>query len=175
MIITERDRIDSLLELFPDIFDHKTVLYVGARGNRFDLSSEFRKAEYKITVLEIFPKNVEYLETLDWITKVIEGDVRDFKVNRKFDIVFWWHGPEHIAEDELETTLEYLEKKAKVAVVLGCPYGTRKQGNLGGNPNEKHISSWDGNKFEDLGYEISCLGEINRSKGRHITAVKKVK
>lgn len=30
------DRTKSLLRLIPDIFDVKTVLYIGARADRFD-------------------------------------------------------------------------------------------------------------------------------------------
>ena len=165
------DRTESLNRLIPDLYNYKTVLYVGARSDRFDYGEDFKKAGCDITILEIHPSNVKHLEKLGYL--VHQGDVRRWNALIKYDIVFWWHGPEHIEESELKETLSRLEQYARVAVVLGCPWGEFNQGAIHGNENEKHVSSLDFIMFEELGYDVECLGRKD-VRGSNITAVKKI-
>jgi len=169
-----RCRTASLERMVPDLYSYYSVLYVGARTDRMDYGDEFRKGPTKIDVLEIFKPNVIYLKSLDWINEVHHGDVRSCSIDKDYDIVFWWHGPEHIKEEELANTLTWLEEKAKVAVVLGCPWGKSPQGHLHNNPNEEHVSHYDYQIFEDLGYKVECIGEKD-VVGSNITSVKFVK
>lgn len=172
-IIKDLDRTKSLHRLIPNLYKHKSVLYVGARTDRMDYGEEFKNAGYKIDIIEIFKKNVDYLLQIPWINDVYHQDVRSVIVPEKYDIVFWWHGCEHIPSEDLEDTLYKLEKIAKVAVVLGMPWGYYKQRALLGNPNEEHISYNEHGVFEKRGYEVECLGLIN-VKGSNLTAVKYV-
>jgi hypothetical protein len=172
-----QDRTDSLKRLTPDLFDYKTVLNIGARTSRFDYGEDFKKANYDITILEPFLPNVQYLKTISWVNKVIQGDVRDLsyfiKNKIKFDVVFWWHGPEHIPEDDLRKVLPELEKISNHLVVLGCPWGDYPQGHIDGNPYEAHVGSYSYDIFEDYDYEVECLGEYN-VPGSNVTSVKRI-
>ena len=85
--------------------------------------------------------------------------------------MFWWHGPEHVDVSILPNTIAKLESFANIAVVLGCPWGDYEQGDIEGNCYEKHVSSLDYPFFENLGYNVECLGEIN-TPGSNITCVK---
>lgn len=169
------DRTKSLLRLIPNLFDQcsKSVLYIGARTDRFDYGEEFRNAGYEIILLEVWPENTLYLSRIPWLKKVIQADITlyNFSQDDKFDIVFWWHGPEHIEETKIPITLKRLESVTNEYIILGCPWGKFEQGELYNNPFEKHISYLDYNIFEDLGYETECLGEKNLY-GSNITAVK---
>lgn len=167
------NRTESLNRLIPDLYNYNSVLYIGARSDRFDYGKDFRAYNYEITVLEAFDKNVNYLKNIDWIKEVIHGDVTDIDVGEKYDIVFWWHGPEHIKENQLNDTITKLERYANVAVVLGCPWGLFPQKALHNNPFEIHVSHNDYQIFEDLGYNVECLGTKNK-KGSNITAVKRI-
>jgi hypothetical protein len=134
------------------------VLYVGARTNRFDFGEEFRKAGSEVTILEIFQKNVEHLRTIPWLKEVIHGDVRDFQTDQRFDVVFWWHGPEHLEQEEIQPALERLEAICDRLMVIGCPWGHAEQHDIFGNPHEEHLSHLDYPLFENLGYQVECIG-----------------
>jgi hypothetical protein len=169
-----RCRTESLLRLMPDLFSERSVLYIGARSDRMDYGEEFKKAKATIDVLEIYKPNVDYLKKINWINEVFLGDVRTFNIEKKYDVIFWWHGPEHILESELKSTLDRLEKKAETAVILGCPWGEFHQGPDYGNENEIHESHYDYTIFEDLGYTVECLGNKN-THGSNITSIKFLK
>ena len=170
------NRTQSLLRLAPDLFNYKSVLYVGAKPNRHHYADVFHKKDYVVTFLEVFDENVAGLLALDWINEVIKGDVRNcgpILQGRRFDVVFFWHGPEHLTEDETLVTLPELERLARRLVVLGCPWGTYQQGAVGGNPFERHVAAFDYEFFETKGYAVECLGEKNVA-GSNITSVKRL-
>jgi len=166
------NRLESLNRLIPDLFigKYKTVLYIGARNGGIDLGEQFRNAGYEISILEIFPPNVEYLKTVPWVKEVFLGDARTFSTNNKWDVVFWWHGPEHIQESEIPAALENLKKLANKLVITGNPWGRYEQESLYGNIHEIHISHLDYTLFESCGYTVECLGQKN-VMGSNITSV----
>jgi hypothetical protein len=169
----DRDRKASLDRLAPDLWTCADVLYVGARTDRIDFGEELRAANLRISILEVFGPNVDYLRKLDWLEAVYHGDVRSFPVPRRYDAVFWWHGPEHISEKDLPGALARLEERARRMVVLGCPWGKHGQGKLHDNPHERHVSHYDYPLFEELGYRVECLGQKG-SVGSNLTAVKRI-
>ena len=110
-------------------------------------------------VLEIWEPNIEALQKLNFFNKVIQGDVREIYkyVDQDYDVIFWWHGPEHIKKEELESTLNNIEDLATTMVVLGCPWGDYPQGALEKNPYEVHVSAYQPGDFRDLGYQVEWL------------------
>ena len=127
-------RIKQLKDSIPDIWSYRTVLYVGARTGRIDFGRQFRRNGYEIDILDIFEPNVAFLRTIPWTNEVIHGDVREVDdiIDTTYDVVFWWHGPEHIERYELESTLLKLENVASNLVVCACPWGIFEQGNFMG-------------------------------------------
>jgi len=165
----------GLLKLAPDIFNHKSVLYIGAKKGRHDFLEDFQKSGCNITVLEIFKQNAEDLKGVSWISEVIEGDVCNFFTDKKFDVIFWWHGPEHIKEEKLAMTLKKLESFANNCVILGCPWGNVSQKiGVDENPFEEHVSFFNEGYFESLGYKTDYSG-VKDTMGSNILSVKKVK
>lgn len=166
-------RKDNLLALCPEIFESKSVLYVGARPSRADFLDDFHKNGCGITILEIYPENAEYFKKFPWL-EVVEGDVRNFFTDRKFDTIFWWHGPEHIEERDLEMTLKKIESFANKFVVLGCPWGMVPQWkSLEKNPFEEHKAFFDTGYFERLGYKTDYSGVKGRM-GSNIISYKRM-
>ena len=159
------DRTASLMRLIPGLFD-MDCLYVGARVDRMDYYKDFKKQP---TIIEAWEPNVHHLNGLDY--NVLLGDIVTFEFLsfEKYEVVMWWHGPEHIKHEELQPTLEKIEKVATKAVVLGCPWRGVEQGEIHNNPYEKHLSFLDYEDFES--YQVECLGNID-DKGSNITAVK---
>jgi hypothetical protein len=169
-------RFERLLKEAPDVFKYKTVLYVGARQDRYDFLETFNKNRYEIDVLEIFQPNVDFLKTIPWIKNIIKGDVTDFKTDKRYDVVFWWHGPEHIEKGEIPRALSYLESITNNLIVLGCPWGNVPQGHNLEDKNiyEKHLASFDVGFFEDFGYKADYFG-LKDKMGSNIIAVKETK
>ena len=166
------DRMASICLLAPDLFSgkYKTVLNVGASMNRFHYSKLFEDAGFEVTVLEAYKPNVDFLKSLNkW--NIIEGDVSKYKFNKKFDVTFWWHGPEHVTSDVLPSALENLESATNYITILGSPYGKYEQGAYGGNPYEVHCGHYTPDVFELLGYTYLTIGEKD-VPGSNITSVK---
>lgn len=144
----------------PDIWQYDNVLYVGARESRIDFGREFRRNNYQIDVLEVFRPNVDFLKEVAWLNQVYQGDVRqvDEVIGQEYDIVFWWHGPEHIDKAELKETLRRTESVATKLIVCGCPWGVYEQEEAYGNPFEEHRAHLLPEDFACLGYEVSAIG-----------------
>jgi|GEM_PF-1130257 len=157
-IYVKEGQKESLLKIAPDVFKYKSVLYIGASIERSLFLEEFIKANYQITILEIFEKNVDFYKNQKNIKEVLQGDVINYDFKEKFDVVFWWHGPEHIDANCLSETVKKLESIANNIVVMGCPYGRHEHGEIYGNIYEKHLSSYNEGYFEDLGYTVDYFG-----------------
>ncbi|MDP2652064.1 MAG: hypothetical protein Q8O94_02920 [bacterium] len=169
-----KNRTESLLRLFPDIFNCKSVLYIGAKKKRSHYADNFVKAGAFVSVLEAHKPNIDGLVDEPWIHELIHGDVRLYETDKKYDVVFWWHGPEHIESNLLSYVVAKLEAIATKGVVLACPWGKYIQGASGGNEYEVHLSHYHHEIFESMGYEVECLG-IMDVPGSNITSVKLLK
>lgn len=147
----------------PELFDgtHRTVLYVGASRLRRHFLAEFIEAYDIITILELFEGNVAYLweKYRDPGIRVIHDDVRraDEIFTERFDVIFFWHGHEHLQEREVCDVLGRLEAMANL-VVLGMPYGHYPQGPEYGNMHEAHLWHIYPKDIERYGYTVDTLG-----------------
>ena len=158
----------QVLSNLPDLFygsSYRTVLYVGANKRRQYFLDWFERVGYtRIVVLEAFEENAEFLKAeIDakmLAIEVVHGDIRDAgNIPGKFDVAFFWHGPEHLRKDEIEPALKNLEAASKV-VVLACPNGVYPQGAEYGNPYEEHLSAIYQQLLEGLGYETDVMGRV---------------
>ena len=167
-----RDRTESLARMIPELFTgkYKSVLYIGARINRCDYLHQFRQSGYVIDIVEVFEPNACYYSAMEWIRQVYNIDIKDYIPATPYDVIFWWHGPEHVSTDDLPAILWNLEKSCKI-IILGCPWGIFDLKPDYGNSHEEHISHLDYKFFEDRGYTTECLGEKD-VPGSNITSVK---
>ena len=159
----ELDRLEQLKRCIPDIFSYKTLLYIGVNARRYEMVLSFLGAGYVIHYLEIWPKNIWGLNEI--FKNVYQGDVRHIEaagVDKKYDVVMWWHGPEHIEQKDLNPTLEKLKKIATKLVVLACPYGIYRQGPVDGNMYEAHLSAYYRRSFDPLDWEMDVIGTANK-------------
>lgn len=154
----------------------RRVLYVGANrtGSNQGLA-ELKKAGCRVTIVEIWPANVEYCRMRLKVERVVQGDVREIDSlelpHYRYEVVVWRHGPEHVGRGEVAATLAKLEAVG-YAVVVSCPWGVRVQGVGNGNPYEEHLTSLYPVEFEGLGYEAVTVGTRGQ-KGSHIVAWKR--
>lgn len=170
------------IKAIPDIFDYETMLYIGANPRRIELADMFYLKGYEIDVLEIWEPNFKAL--VEWNKKwkifryIHLGDVRliDQKFRAywfKWDIILFWHGPEHLPKLDVAPALKKLEAKANHLVIIGCPRGEYHQDPIDGNPYERHECFLYEEDFHALGY---CTATVRPKKprGSNITAWKRI-
>lgn len=154
-----------------------SLLYIGARPDAHSWLDELAEAGNSINILEIWEDNVIGLTRAGYGNKasINIGDVRkvDEIYIQKFDYIFWWHGPEHVFLDEIYTTLERLEARARRLVAVACPWGLYPQGAHKGNPHEEHKTTLYPESFTKLGYEVATDGRENEA-GSEIVAWKRL-
>lgn len=161
----------------PKVYTYDTLLYIGASPSRFELIDEFYYANYAIDVLEIFEPNVQALEVINrrWkiFNKIMLGDVRKVEeiLQHRYDIIVFWHGPEHLGLLDFVPTMKKLEDFAKKLLICGCPWGDYPQGSIKGNVHERHITSLFPKDFEKIGFKTSTLR--NPGRGSNLLAWKK--
>ena len=152
----------------PNVYAYDTLLYIGASPSRFELIDEFYYANYEIDVLEIFEPNVQALEVMNrrWkiFNKIMLGDVRRIEeiLQHQYDVIVFWHGPEHLGLLDFVPTMRKLENFAKHLLICGCPWGDYPQGAVKGNVHEKHACSLFPEDFQKLGFKTSTLRQPGR-------------
>lgn len=158
----------------PQLFSQPgSLLYVGARPDAHSWLPQLYEAGNRITVLEIWPLNIQGLREDVRIGELIEGDVRDIDklVLGSFDYVMWWHGPEHLPLDEIQPTLDKLWLRTRKFLAVACPWGFYPQGVHQGNPYEEHRTTLYPAVFEEWGYEVRTDGKEDEA-GSEIVAWK---
>ena len=144
--------------------EYKKLLYIGAKGRKGGRHLELFP-DFDVTVLEVWESHIQLLK--EHFSTVIHADVRDYVDSGDFyDVIVWWHGPEHLPEDELKQVLEKLKSMAHL-VILGCPCGDSPQGAHLGNPYEEHVSSLQPEFFHSLGYHTEALLFEDGHDGRY--------
>ncbi len=171
----EAARLEQLFGAIPDLFQHETALYIGASAARAHYLEHFLRGGCQVTILEAYQPNAQAWMGRPGPEHVIHGDVRHvatIKLPRsRYNVAFWWHGPEHVTADELRPTLLELEKVADL-VVLGCPWGVYPQGEYGGNPYEVHQWAIYPHDLESLGYTVSATGSADSRGASNLVAWK---
>jgi hypothetical protein len=162
----------------PQLPEYRTVLYVGANQRRFQLYGMIRDKE--ITVLEIHGPNALALAQNKRrpVARIIQGDVvsadwdAQVLAGAPYDLLLWWHGPEHVPEHTARALLSCegtLRRLWRWAILLGCPWGLSPQEAIDGNADQAHRWAISPEWFEEMGYQTICLGRPDRPRS-HITA-----
>jgi len=172
-------RNQQLMHCVPDALRHKTLLYIGASRRRQQMLSLFVDRNYRITILEAWLPNAMYVSKhVSGVRDVICADVRNIMRETlplpRYDVVCWWHGPEHVAIDDLAPTLANLEEIAERLVILASPWGRYDQGAVDGNPWEKHRSVIYPDLLHALGYSTHTIGVLDR-RGSNLLAWRDVR
>lgn len=170
---TRTPRDMQLITCIPDVFKYKSVLYIGAHEGRMEMLKDFRNFGYIIDIVEPFDKNVEYCKLIPGVDNVYLSTIQDFKPNKKYDIIFWWHGPEHISEGEINSTFKHIENMGMKFVILGCPWGKYEQTAIKGNDYEIHQKHWYPEELNRLGYKTNTIGTVD-VKGSNLLAWKQL-
>ena len=159
----EMARLEQMENNIPDIYDpFGNMLYVGAGSYRHYFFEALKEAMIKVDVVEIEPKDCEWLRgNHPWLKSVICQDIRDFIYNTVdddlgsfpgWDSILWSHGVEMLPKGEGLGIIKIMENFIKPG---GIFVHMTPHGNAGGTGN---ISTWYPEDFEKLGYKTDCLG-----------------
>lgn len=113
----------QIIDFVPNIVDgkDKTLLYIGANCDRAFALDLLLDIGYIVDIIEICKKNINCLVGKYKIRNLIFGDIKDEQnIINNYDVIFWYHGPEHVRKEDFCTLNLILEKKSKM-IVLGCP------------------------------------------------------
>ena len=151
----------QLIENIPDVYDYKTLLYIGARPEGIAFIENFKERDYKIELVEVFKKNCELIGK--HFDVVYNADIRDFDVPKSYDIIVWFQGPEHINKNELPAVTEKLWMRTNKILIYGVPWGIFPQEPFGGNENERHLSEYYPRDFPDMEYHTRGTKDMKGS------------
>ena len=167
---TSQRYLDFFLATKPELFHRRSCLYIGAHsGKGLSFLNELRYAGFLVTIVEAWEKNVkEIMPLLENGEEIVHADIRTWESPRKYDLVFWWHGPEHVSLKDAGEILERLKDIANEKVVVGAPWGSAPQGEAYGNPFERHESSITVDFLEEHGYEVATFGKKDKIENGQI-------
>lgn len=166
-------REKQLEKCIPDLFNYKSVLYIGANTHRQQILKDFRNHGYEIDIVEPFEDNCKFCALIPGVANVWESIIQDFNLDIKYDIVFWWHGPEHIDKEEYEKTFAKIESLANKYVVFGVPWGINPQDAIDGNDYEIHRTYVYPEDFQKYGYQTDTIG-VKDTFNNNLIAYKKI-
>lgn len=172
-------------ELFP-IESWKEILYIGVcpktfrgwGGDFFLKYIEEHGAIFKCTIVEKYEpyagdiQNTEAFKAFD--LDVVCGDIVEYvkDCSKRFDIIIWWHGPEHVLFDDLEFVLREFEKMCDGLIIMGCPEGSDPCDDPESGDTHKIVLSME--HFEKWGYK-AWLEDRGPKAPPSITAIKQAK
>lgn len=144
------------------------MLYVGSALRSPTDYRIIRQKTKWIDCLEIWPPTIEFLKERKLYNRIILGDIAEYTDLDGYDIVVWWHGPEHMEMDRAKETIIRLRETAPI-VWLATPWGASPQGGVFDNPFNAHRSVWLPENFEECGYSTAVCGRVN-GKGSQLVA-----
>lgn len=147
----------------------KSVLQIGARPN---ISNQSAAGWYKtfmickkygfeiFDILEIFRSNIENIKASFIRNKFHEDVLNINNISLSYDMIIWWHGPEHVSKLDFYNVLPAITNKCKYFVV-GCPNGKyiipNTSPNLRKNKHEKHVAHWCALEFSNMGFQVHSV------------------
>jgi len=141
------------------------MLYIGADVRRPTDYRTIRRIAAYIHVIEAWEPTVEVLRNSRLYDEVEHADIASYEVPSTYDVIVWWHGPEHAAKADAVKILKHLPRCAPV-VWIATPWGINEQGAIRGNPFNVHKSTWYPEDFELLGYATGVCGVKNRLRSQ---------
>ncbi len=163
-----KTRPDSYLTKYiPDFFDYKTVLYIGIEKYRCVFIKNLVEHGYIIDLLEIWKPHADHYreanKKLCIFRDIYNGDVRKIDeviIGKKYDVVFWFHGPEHILKDQIPETFNKIKKYTKKLLVMACPHGESESPARDGNIYNEHYCALYPQDFIDLGFNAISENDV---------------
>lgn len=171
-------RAKTLADVEPLLKGMKSMLHIGEQLRAgWEFWPEWFRARgiEHIDVIEVYPPHVKNIRMVGGWRHVYMADVRkpDCDILDPVDVVFWWHGPEHVLHEEFDPAIRTILRTWKPKlIIVGCPWG--RHGNKSfvfENKAAYHVSTWYPHEFNQMGWRTVTDGPKDVPSG-HITAWK---
>jgi hypothetical protein len=103
--------------------------------------------QLRIDAVEAFPSNVTPHYACIYDHTYVGDAVNLVPTLGDYDVIICSHMIEHLEKAEGARLIEFMLKKARVALILALPFGDRPQGAEYGNEFERHRSVWSKRDF----------------------------
>lgn len=159
-------RAKTLEDVVPLLAGMQSLLHVGEQMREgWEFWPDWFKAHgiEAFDCLEIYGPNVEALRAMPRWRRVYRADVRQVALldaPEQADIVFWWHGPEHVPTLDFEPAIDGLiHAFTPKLIILGVPWGPhRNWEHKFKNPASYHRSIWYPADLTARGYGLATDG-----------------
>jgi hypothetical protein len=163
---SRRAQRHALVKAHPQQYDR--CLYIGAKYHNRKLPALYKRLRQmckRLICYEAFDDNVKGIEAAGLFDEVLCADI-SFLLNMgipiddhgdAFDLIVWWHGPEHCDFYDTLCILRILPEYATY-FWTACPWGYSPQKAVYGNEYEEHRSSLYPEDFLRLGFNVTTAG-----------------
>lgn len=159
------------------------ILYIGWCPNTFNSwngdwfikhINKKRNNPAQINIIEKYKKYYDLLSTHSltkkYNIKSIHANIVNYNIKpNDYDLIIWWHGPEHVTKDQLNLCLNKFEI-VKCDLILGGPLGHDTYHDP--TSDDKHLCELSIDLFENRKYNYVVFDRIDRNQGPHISAWK---
>lgn len=133
----------------------QSVLNIGFRkGSREQIKDALAEIGCSFSIVEVFEPFYKKIKSVQGVKDLFNINVKDIKkLGLVWDGIIWLHGPEHLAWEDFLSVRKEIEDCCNKIVIYQAPIGHCPQGELEGNPYEKHLSTLTPDMFNELGYQ----------------------
>jgi hypothetical protein len=129
---------------------------------------EAGKCGFDITVLEVFQPNILKIQTVMPNWRFIHLDISELPYRPDidlsgYDIIWWYHGPEHLSKAIGKNVIAYLKHSSRF-IISSMPHGMYDQSELYGNLHERHVSAWYPDDFKEVNGTVYTENETGDDK-----------
>lgn len=134
------------------------VLDVGADDGSSGHAIKARFPKARIDAVDIWPAACRALAADRAYTSVTCCDALRFllDLSPRYDVVLAAEIVEHLPKPDGLALLSEIRRTSDLAIVTS-PLGFMEQGELGGNPYQRHLSGWTDEDMRGLGWTTFCL------------------
>ena len=144
----------------------ETLLDIGC-GQHSPIHKFSKKLKYTVGV-DIFEPAIEESKKLKIHSEYRVMDCRKIKEEfqeKSFDCVCALDLIEHLPKKDGLKLINSMERIAKRKVIISCPNGFLPQGVYWDNPFQVHISGWEVDEMQNIGYRVQGYGGWKPLKG----------
>ena len=148
----------------------KEMVFLSFGEREPDIKTLQANSLYTIKIVEGFKPNVDRLQSLYPTLDVTLSTISDFVkseefLNNTYEIIWWYHGPEHLEKEESLFLLKQMQKRCKL-LLTSMPHGYYEQGAYMNNNLEIHRSSFYIKDFETFGDKAFVFWETPNGDDR---------
>jgi hypothetical protein len=142
----------------------RTILDIGVREGSVMKNIKQLGWEGLSTGVDIFLPNLLKNDVKKEYDNLVCCDARYLPFREKsVDVVLMLEVLEHMGKDEAIKVLNYIEKVAKIGIIVSTPVGWYHQEAMYGNPFEEHKSAFIPSELRDLGFKVYGYGFRSRN------------